>query len=209
MQDRNTDRPDAEGHPVTGTYTPGDKDPKCGAATWARKRRQLYEVVAAGGNAAANVPCGDCTACCRGDFRIKLTGYESVTLDCDRDPETNEAFLRRQPNGDCRYLVDGRCATYRTRPQACRIYDCRGMAICGIGDPARPLVQEAIQRWSMKRFTKTRDDLVTMVALRTAVKRWSSHGLSAHGLVGMAVAKYKARLDQARRQVNEAWSRRG
>jgi len=72
----------------------------------------------------ARVPCGTCTLCCRCWDEIPLTPAEARRLE-HRQGKTGPA-LPHKDNGECVHLqIDGRCAIYDTRPNACRLFDCR------------------------------------------------------------------------------------
>lgn len=78
----------------------------------------------------SDVPCGSCSACCRGNNLVMLipsegdvvTSYahELVSLAGAMRP-----VLKRDPNGDCIYLVAGQCSIYERAPVVCRVFDCR------------------------------------------------------------------------------------
>lgn len=82
---------------------------------------------------ASDVPCGECTACCRASQFVHVEPDELETL--ARIPR---ALLFPAPNapighrvmgyderGHCPMFVDDRCSIYEVRPRACRAYDCR------------------------------------------------------------------------------------
>lgn len=79
------------------------------------------------------VPCGSCNACCQ------VIGWE-VDLHPERGEDVSQyqhheeiqattglpaLFLDKKPNGECVYLVKGKCSIYERRPQTCRQFDCR------------------------------------------------------------------------------------
>ncbi len=75
--------------------------------------------------ATAVVECGSCTLCCREPQRVELTPDELASRLLRHDGR----YLRRQPDGSCTHLVDGRCEVYDSRPRACRTFDCRALAV--------------------------------------------------------------------------------
>ncbi len=93
-----------------------------------------------GGNAGANVPCGDCNACCRSSMFIHIRADETRSL--KRIPKQllfpvpglpkGHVLMGYDRNGRCPMLVDDRCSIYQDRPQTCRDYDCRIFAATGI-----------------------------------------------------------------------------
>lgn len=126
------------------------------------------------------VPCGDCVACC--------TAYE-VLIGTDDTPDaydtvtgtTGRPVLRRQADGACVYLLDGRCAIYERRPGVCRQYDCRAFAIAGVrpvsdtGEPfsiteVSPRMAEATLR------PKTPQDIALLQAIRDRAFRMLQEG---------------------------------
>ena len=77
------------------------------------------------GGGSAVVDCGTCTMCCRELQRVELTAEELANPALRHDGR----YLQRQPDGACTHLVDGRCEVYARRPQACRTFDCRALAV--------------------------------------------------------------------------------
>ena len=79
----------------------------------------------------ANVPCGECNACCRGPVKTLLRptdhgkGYKVRTVDWAGDIRI--ALRIDHDTGNCIYLIDGKCSIYDNRPETCRMYDCRVM----------------------------------------------------------------------------------
>lgn len=75
------------------------------------------------------VPCGTCTACCRGRTEVHiLTDHGDRIEDYDRlqvHLPTGRMMLSFKDNGDCAYLEDGKCSIYDKRPAVCRAFDCR------------------------------------------------------------------------------------
>ncbi len=76
----------------------------------------------------ANVPCGSCHLCCRGDVIMLLPEegddvasyeHEIVTL-----PEGTGAILKKR-DGHCIYLGPKGCTIHDRAPAICRIFDCR------------------------------------------------------------------------------------
>lgn len=95
----------------------------------------------------ANVPCGSCTACCTG-YDVELDPTDSGEgLNYDTD-ERGVRTLKRQSNGDCGHLVQGRCGVYELRPLPCRSYDCRAMLIAHVAPKSHAAVAEALRtKW--------------------------------------------------------------
>lgn len=90
----------------------------------------------------AEVPCGTCRRCCRGNSMVMLladegddvASYEHDIIDlpaANLGPLAHMAgrgpILKRQPNGDCVYLGPNGCTIHDRAPVICRIFDCRGL----------------------------------------------------------------------------------
>jgi Fe-S-cluster containining protein len=106
----------------------------------------------------ADVPCGECTACCRSAYFIHIRPDETETL--ARIPKAVQFPAPDQPgghvvlgfdeSGHCPMLVDNACSIYEHRPVTCRSFDCRVFAAAGIaaGDADKTLVTEQTLRWT-------------------------------------------------------------
>jgi Fe-S-cluster containining protein len=130
----------------------------------------------------ADVPCGDCTACCRSSQFVLIAPEERDTLahiprallfPAPRLPEGN-LLLGYDERGCCPMLGDAGCTIYEHRPQACRTYDCRVYAAAGIEpDADKPAVAARVRRW---RFTYGSDDArAAHDAVRAAAKYVAEH----------------------------------
>lgn len=133
-------------------------------------------------DAASDVPCDGCTACCRSSQFIHVT-----PADADAVAHIPSALLFPAPGlpaghyvlgyderGHCPMLVDDRCSIYEHRPTTCRTYDCRVFAATGI-DVAeeKPLVAERVREW---RFDESAaDDERTGAAIMTAAAYLAEH----------------------------------
>lgn len=74
------------------------------------------------------VPCGDCHMCCRNEL-VELTNDE---VDFKTEPHpTKEGrrVLAHAENRDCIYLASYGCSIHHLRPQICRDFDCRYLAL--------------------------------------------------------------------------------
>lgn len=134
------------------------------------------------GEQAADVPCGDCTACCTSSQFIHIAPDETETLGHIPDELLFDApgfpaghvVLGYDENGHCPMLVDGACSIYAHRPRTCRTYDCRIFPATGI-DPGGDLPEIAARarRWE---FTfDDSDDEVAHVAVRAAATFLADH----------------------------------
>jgi Fe-S-cluster containining protein len=105
------------------------------------------------------VPCGGCTACCRGSHFIHVGPEETDALAHiprellfpapHRPP--GHLLMGYDERGHCPMLVDDRCTIYEHRPRACRTYDCRIFAATGVDPaddgPAKVEVAARVARW--------------------------------------------------------------
>jgi uncharacterized protein len=102
----------------------------------------------------ADVPCGDCVACCTSSYFIHIRPEETQTL--ARIPgellfpavglPQGNVVLGYDEKGRCPMLVEGTCSIYEHRPQTCRAYDCRVFAAAGITADRSAIAQRA-RRW--------------------------------------------------------------
>lgn len=91
-------------------------------------------------NVGADVPCGQCNACCRSSMFIHIRPEETRSL--KRIPKQllfpvpglpkGHLLMGYNDKGRCPMLVNDRCSIYEDRPQTCRDYDCRIFAATGI-----------------------------------------------------------------------------
>lgn len=128
--------------------------------------------------AAGEVPCGDCNACCKASYFIEIEAQERETL--ARIPRVHLTLSTRSPeqpwtleqscNGRCPMLVDERCAIYTRRPRTCRRFDCRVFAATSIapGAGSRPLVNQQVWRWRFDYPSATDSALQTAVLAAAA-----------------------------------------
>ena len=149
--------------------------PAGGFSAWlARMQRAL------GGEAASDVPCGSCTACCTSSQFVHIGPDEVDTLahipdqllfPAPRMPR-GHVLLGYDENGHCPMLVDGGCSIYEHRPRTCRTYDCRIFPATGIepddGDEEKAAVARRARRWQ---FDVPRDaDQTRLDAVRAAAR---------------------------------------
>jgi Fe-S-cluster containining protein len=108
------------------------------------------------GEAAADVPCAGCTACCRSSQFVHIEPDESDTI-AHIPPALLFPAPQRPPGhmvmgyderGHCPMLVDGRCSIYEHRPRTCRAYDCRMFAATGVEvDDSKSDLAARVRRW--------------------------------------------------------------
>jgi len=130
------------------------------------------------GGAGSDVPCGDCTACCRGSYFVHIASGESGAL--SRIPEDllfpapgtdgGQRLLGYDETGRCPMLMDDSCTIYRDRPRTCRSYDCRIFAATGLAETA-PEKAEIMARAGRWRFDyATQEDSDRHEALRKGAR---------------------------------------
>jgi uncharacterized protein len=113
----------------------------------------------------AEVPCGECNACCRSSYFIHIRPEETETLSrIPREllfpapglPQGN-VLLGYAEKGHCPMLIDGKCSIYEHRPLTCRTYDCRIFLAAGIavGEDDKALITERVRRWKFSSLTKS------------------------------------------------------
>jgi hypothetical protein len=131
------------------------------------------------GEAAADVPCDGCTACCTSSQFVHIGPDETDTLahipsellfPAPQRP-AGHLLLGYDEDGHCPMLIDGRCSIYEHRPRTCRTYDCRIFAAVGLAVDAEDFRKEPValraRRW---RFSfPTDDDRRRHDAVRAAV----------------------------------------
>lgn len=132
------------------------------------------------GEADAEVPCGECTACCTASQFVPVDADETDTL--AHIPKEllfpapgrsrGHFVLPYDERGHCPMLLEGRCSIYDHRPRTCRTYDCRIFTATGLEVDAEAESKADIaarsRRW---RFTfPTDDDRRRHAAVRVAVR---------------------------------------
>jgi Fe-S-cluster containining protein len=135
------------------------------------------------GEAAAAVPCGGCTACCRSSQFVLIEADEHETLEqipaelvvpAPLMPAGNFVLGYRE-DGSCPMLGEKGCTIYEHRPRACRSYDCRVFTATGLlpEGQGRAEVARRTQRW---RFSFADGEArLQQAALRRAAAYLRSH----------------------------------
>ena len=125
----------------------------------------------------ADVPCGDCCACCSTSHFVHIGPDEAETL-----AEVPGELLFQAPGlpaghvvlpfdarGRCPLLDEGgRCTIYARRPLTCRTYDCRVFAAAGT-DADREEITARARRWRFGLSAPADADRLAAVA---AAARW-------------------------------------
>jgi Fe-S-cluster containining protein len=127
------------------------------------------------GEAASDVPCGTCTACCTSSQFVHIGPDETDTLaripadlvfPAPRLPH-GHVLLGYDERGHCPMLVNGRCSIYAHRPRTCRTYDCRVFPAGGIdADDDKPQIARQARRWRFDHPTEA--DRTEHAAVRAA-----------------------------------------
>jgi len=162
--------------------------PMGSVARYVRERAKLQKACAAHANGeqvpmeqmTARTPCNGCTACCRGltvDLDPRESGdgldYETLT--------SGKRRLRKNLDGSCVHLVDGRCTVYAIRPLTCRVFDCRDNAVTSCVTLAQAIpITEAILRWRPE--FKTLEDRETFARLHEKARELHRREPTLHAL---------------------------
>lgn len=154
------------------------KRPLGSPSTWLRK---FYRGLDAG---SVDVPCGDCTVCCR--------SFEFIVLaDSEKDKYNHHLLDDGRPvldmteEGHCGYLTETGCSVYEDRPLNCRQFDCRSLAHCGLFPEDYPELSIIVKNWEVE--LKTEEDKVLSMALRMASREAVSQGKDALAAMTYAV----------------------
>jgi Fe-S-cluster containining protein len=125
----------------------------------------------------ADVPCGDCCACCSTSHFVHIGPDETETLAQVPGELLFEApgmpgghvVLPFDARGRCPLLDEtGRCTIYARRPLTCRTYDCRVFAAAGI-DADREEIGARARRW---RFACSSPGDTEQLAAVAEAARW-------------------------------------
>ena len=127
--------------------------------------------------AEADVPCGDCCACCSTSHFVHIEPDERATL-AEVPGELlfpapgmppGHVVLPFDARGRCPLLDEGgRCTIYAHRPLTCRTYDCRVFAAADM-DADRPEITARARRWRF--FCPAPGDAELQAAVAVAA-RW-------------------------------------
>jgi len=144
-------------------------------STWLRRTRDAQ--IDDGG---ADLPCGECIACCRSSYFIHVAPEETQTLAAipgellfaAPDLPRGNVVLGHDENGRCPMLHDDVCSIYEHRPLTCRTYDCRVFAAAGIA-PDRDEIARRARRWAFSYATD--DDRKQHAAVQAAARFLREH----------------------------------
>ena len=111
----------------------------------------------------ADVPCGNCNACCKSFYFIHITAEDVGALKAIpkellvQAPSlpTGHFVMGYTEHGHCPMLVNERCSIYSDRPQTCRAYDCRIFAAAEMqpGERDKALVSQQTANWAFSYTT--------------------------------------------------------
>ena len=189
-----------------GTAATNSFEPPAGAfSPWLRHTRRVLSER----KVEADVPCGDCNACCRAGYFIEIHPDEQKALDRIGPEHLSRASdsaggsfaMEQAPKGKCPMLINNACSIYEDRPQTCRSYDCRVFAATGIRlkDKRHAAVAEQAFRWQFEyptdldgfeasavreaaAFLQTRGKLFPRGALPTDPGKLARLALQIHGV---------------------------
>jgi Fe-S-cluster containining protein len=142
------------------------------------------------GRQLADVPCGDCTACCQSSQFIHVNRDETRTLSLIPKEllfpvpggSQGNMVMGYDDSGRCPMLIQSKCSIYANRPTTCKSYDCRIFPAAGISakDNEKPQIAEQAQRWTFE--YPTEDDRLKHLAVKTAARFLREHpGLFSRG----------------------------
>jgi len=82
--------------------------------------------------------------------------------------DKNPTLLATDKNGDCHYLVNGKCSIRDDRPYECRVFDCRMFAFSKLaGEDQNNDLGKAILAWDLS--GQSRKDRIELTAMRIAL----------------------------------------
>ncbi len=132
------------------------------------------------GNGNSDVPCGECTVCCKSSQFIYVGPEETATLAhiprglLFQAPGRDGFVLGYNEDGGCPMFVGNACSIYAHRPRTCRTYDCRIFPATGIvPDANKPEIVSRAASWEFS-FATARDRL-ERDALRAAAESLGRH----------------------------------
>jgi len=141
-------------------------------SSWLRNFREGQK-----SDAGAEVPCGECFACCSSSYFIHVRADEVQTLSIIPKEllfpapglAVGNMVLGFDEEGRCPMLIQNKCSIYDHRPLTCRSYDCRIFPATGIDadDDAKRLISDQIERWKF-RFPEESDHKQLVACQKTA-----------------------------------------
>lgn len=130
------------------------------------------------GGADADVPCGECSACCTSSQFVHvgpdeidaLAHLPAALLVPAPGLPAGHLVLGYDELGRCPMLVESRCSIYDHRPRTCRTYDCRIFPATGTSpeEPTKAAIAARARRWRFDIEDLGDGDVDLAAALRTA-----------------------------------------
>ena len=169
-----------------------------GFAVWLRGMQRALR-----GEAASNVPCDGCTACCTSSQFVHIGPDETETLSRIPRPllfpaprmPAGHVVLGYDERGRCPMLADGGSSIYDHRPRTCRTYDCRVFPATGlVPDDDEGLIARRARRWRFAFPTDADRDLheAVLAAVRFVREREKREELPAANATRLAVLAIEA-----------------
>jgi hypothetical protein len=132
----------------------------------------------------AEVPCGDCDACCTSSWLVHVCPDEKdalahiparVLVPAPGRPP-GHLVIEFDPRGRCPLIDDGMCSVYAHRPRSCRNFDCRVFAAAGLepGTGTTSPLAAHVRRWQFSYPTDR--DREEHAAVRAAGQFLRKHG---------------------------------
>lgn len=163
-----------------------------------------------------DVPCRDCSACCKSGFNIAVSKKEKEIM--ERVPKSlllefpgvpDIYYLEPDLQGRCHLLEKKLCSIYEDRPWSCRTYDCRIYTATGIlpDEKAQSPVNQRIRSWKFSYPTQLDRDqhikLLRAAALLVKSRRTGSwEGSSKNGrITALQAILFTDRIDQVVKEV--------
>jgi hypothetical protein len=140
-----------QGRILARTRKFGDTDPHTGRkwggsplTHWRHLKRGVERGV-------VDIPCGDCSACCRSGVPI-----------CEDDGTE----IAKSEDGACIYLSpEGKCSRHTTRPEQCRLFTCTLDSIAGVVTD-NEIMNTAMARWEWDLSTREDREFVERARLK-------------------------------------------
>ncbi len=159
----------------------------------------------------ADVPCGECVACCASSHFVHVRPEETGAL--ARIPREllfrapglprGNVLMGYDEEGHCPMLTSARCSIYDCRPLTCRTYDCRVFAAAAIAAD-KPEITARARRWEFG--YAGRDDRDRHAAVRAAAAFLQAH---ADGFPAAAALRDPVRVAILALKVYEVFVGRG
>jgi hypothetical protein len=163
----------------------GSQDKPFGCSLMAFIRRVSREEL-------TNPECGSCNACCRMGYAINGRPEDKDTLPW----VIRSDGMKHLPvaNGACGLLKETGCSIYGDRPKACRLYDCRTVAVSfAMSSAEDDLKNTAFKQWSLASAIRTPDDATALLGV-TAVQMAARTKAQAAGVGPETLARYAIRF---------------